>query len=173
MSAPDLASEMKDLSFAARAVLATVTALTYELQHDEIRDIIVMRALGLSADAFNDALNELYEAARMFRSSPHTNFDCVTINSSFDVLSQAMGAGGRPSPREWSELREAAIEEHGERCFYCHAVDVALAVDHIHPVSRGGSNHRLNLVPACKPCNSAKGNKTWEEWYPHWAQAAQ
>ena len=43
-------------------------------------------------------------------------------------------------------------------CQYCgaSAPDVELHVDHIHPVSRGGTNNELNLVTACKSCNLAK-----------------
>lgn len=164
--------ELEGLSFAARAVLATVTALTYELQEDEIRGLVVRNALGMSDEAFQATVEELFEAGHLYRSSPGTNFDCVTINSALYVLSQSMGPGGRPSPKEWAELRELAIEMHGDRCFYCRDEEAPLAVDHVHPVSRGGSNHRANLVPACRACNSSKGNKTWEEWYPVWAQNA-
>ena len=43
-------------------------------------------------------------------------------------------------------------------CQYCgaSAPDVELHVDHILPVSRGGTNNELNLVAACKSCNLAK-----------------
>ena len=43
-------------------------------------------------------------------------------------------------------------------CQYCgaSAPDVELHVDHILPVSRGGTNNELNLVTACKSCNLAK-----------------
>lgn len=46
-------------------------------------------------------------------------------------------------------------------CQYCGrmAPDVVLEVDHIEPVSKGGSNDILNLVTACKDCNRGKGAK--------------
>lgn len=34
-----------------------------------------------------------------------------------------------------------------------------LTVDHVVPVSRGGSNHRDNLRAACKPCNQKRANE--------------
>jgi 5-methylcytosine-specific restriction endonuclease McrA len=34
----------------------------------------------------------------------------------------------------------------------------AWTVDHMRPVSRGGTDHMNNLVPACVPCNSSKGD---------------
>lgn len=42
-----------------------------------------------------------------------------------------------------------------------------LAVEHITPKSRGGSNRVSNLCLACRPCNEAKGNRTAAEFsYP-------
>jgi len=46
-------------------------------------------------------------------------------------------------------------------CAYCGGV--ATTRDHVVPVSRGGSNASLNLVPACLSCNSRKGNRTIQE----------
>lgn len=37
-------------------------------------------------------------------------------------------------------------------------------IDHVHPVSRHGSNEIENLVLACKSCNSSKGAKTPREF---------
>ena len=47
------------------------------------------------------------------------------------------------------------------RCTYCGASgnDVELEIDHIHPISKGGSNHMSNLTTACRVCNQAKSNK--------------
>ena len=39
-------------------------------------------------------------------------------------------------------------------CSYCG--ESAQAVDHIHPVSRGGENHWTNMTAACNRCNSSK-----------------
>ena len=46
-------------------------------------------------------------------------------------------------------------------CQYCGAAapDVILEIDHIKPVSKGGKNDILNLVTACKDCNSGKTNR--------------
>lgn len=45
-------------------------------------------------------------------------------------------------------------------CFACGTTE-KLTVDHIRPVSRGGSDARENLQPLCRPCNSRKG-KRWD-----------
>lgn len=49
------------------------------------------------------------------------------------------------------------------RCAYCGTQDGGLVIDHILPQSRGGSDAITNLVLACQPCNTTKGNRTPEE----------
>lgn len=46
-------------------------------------------------------------------------------------------------------------------CQYCgkSAPDVILEVDHIKPVSKGGTNEILNLVTSCRDCNRGKTNR--------------
>lgn len=46
-------------------------------------------------------------------------------------------------------------------CQYCgaSAPDVILEIDHIQPVSKGGTNELLNLVTSCRNCNRGKSNK--------------
>lgn len=46
-------------------------------------------------------------------------------------------------------------------CQYCgkSAPEVVLNVDHIEPVSKGGSNDISNLITSCFECNNGKGNK--------------
>jgi 5-methylcytosine-specific restriction endonuclease McrA len=61
--------------------------------------------------------------------------------------------------RWWRVVRLIII---ADPCAYCGAE--ATVVDHIRPRSRGGSSKRRNLAPACKPCNSAKRDRTPEEW---------
>lgn len=48
------------------------------------------------------------------------------------------------------------------KCLYCRAE--ARTLDHVVPVTRGGTNHHTNCVPACKRCNSSKGNKHLGHW---------
>ena len=39
-----------------------------------------------------------------------------------------------------------------------------LTMDHVIPVSRGGTSERFNIVPCCKECNSKKKNLLPAEW---------
>lgn len=64
-------------------------------------------------------------------------------------------------------LRVAA----GNACTYCHTPFVAernhvheMTVDHVIPISRGGSCSVENLTAACRQCNTKKGKKTAKEW---------
>lgn len=57
----------------------------------------------------------------------------------------------------------ALIAVYGPRCAYCGGPG-PLTVDHVIPKSRGGTDAWENLLPACRPCNEAKGNRTPEEW---------
>jgi 5-methylcytosine-specific restriction endonuclease McrA len=51
-------------------------------------------------------------------------------------------------------------------CHYCGATFPAeeLTMDHIVPITRGGTSTRGNLVPACKECNNRKKYLLPLEW---------
>lgn len=69
-------------------------------------------------------------------------------------------------PRDYISraTRTEIIAAFGGRCAYCGRGDVALEIDHRIPVSKGGTSDRLNLVPACKPCNVRKFNHDPAGW---------
>jgi len=56
---------------------------------------------------------------------------------------------------DWIEI----LENHKHRCFYCHRRMMRLTIDHVIPLSKGGTHTKENLVPACQSCNSRKSNK--------------
>lgn len=49
-------------------------------------------------------------------------------------------------------------------CAYCGDTDT-LSIDHLIPRIRGGSDDGVNLVLACRCCNSGKGGLDLLEWY--------
>lgn len=61
---------------------------------------------------------------------------------------------------------KARMEYYGWRCYLC-GDDLTLktmTVDHRIPTSRNGTNWPANLAPACRACNSRKGNRTEREY---------
>ena len=44
-------------------------------------------------------------------------------------------------------------------CAYCHKKFKRLQQDHVIPISKGGPHVCWNIVPACRSCNSSKGNR--------------
>jgi len=59
------------------------------------------------------------------------------------------------------KLRFEVFKRDSFCCQYCgrSAPDVLLVVDHIEPVSKGGVNALVNLITACRDCNSGKAGR--------------
>lgn len=64
-------------------------------------------------------------------------------------------AAGVLTATEWRQIQA----RYGHLCLACSS-DGPLTIDHVIPVSRGGSNTAANVQPLCGPCNSAKATKT-------------
>ena len=55
-------------------------------------------------------------------------------------------------------------------CVYCHSfVGNSAHMDHVKPLSRGGTHVITNVVPACEFCNKSKGAKNVLDWKPYFA----
>jgi 5-methylcytosine-specific restriction endonuclease McrA len=73
-------------------------------------------------------------------------------------------------------LRPRLLERYGGRCGICNRpIDLALhwmhpqslTIDHIHPISAGGSDDESNLWPAHRQCNEEKGDEIgWDPASP-------
>lgn len=61
---------------------------------------------------------------------------------------------------EWATIQA----QQAGLCAYC-LTAAKLTMDHVVPLSLGGSNTMANVVGACRPCNSAKKARTIEEWF--------
>ena len=70
----------------------------------------------------------------------------------------------RLTESEWLPLRAFILRRDGYRCTYCEDTEAAMCVDHIVPLSRGGSNDPDNLTACCIPCNSSKSDRLLSEW---------
>lgn len=76
------------------------------------------------------------------------------------ILCQFCRSAKRPCLSK--KFRQAVIDLFGGVCYYCRKP--ADCVDHLIPVSRGGTEDADNLVAACNACNSKKGSKTVHEY---------
>lgn len=73
----------------------------------------------------------------------------------------------RVSGDVWTlEEENQLITDYGFRCVYCNKKKKRkdLTLDHVIPITKGGTNSIENLVPACCFCNLSKGNKSIVFW---------
>lgn len=62
-----------------------------------------------------------------------------------------------------SSVRYAVLDRDDYLCRYCGRRSQTMEVDHIIPVSQGGTSTLENLVTACRNCNRKKAGRTPEE----------
>jgi 5-methylcytosine-specific restriction endonuclease McrA len=67
--------------------------------------------------------------------------------------------GGSFTLAEWEILKK----QYGNRCPACRRIEpnIKLTMDHVIPLSRGGSNNIENIQPLCMRCNDTKHRKIW------------
>lgn len=88
------------------------------------------------------------------------------------LLAETAAALCPPSPRPPAPKRKRkpipsarrafVFDQANYQCQRCGNL-AALEIDHIIPLSRGGSNDLTNLWVLCRPCNQSKGARTPEE----------
>jgi len=105
----------------------------------------------------------------------------ITAKSRADTAQRVAKHRAKASGEQQSErlliprpLRRKILERHDSTCVYCGrkegeytppemARDAVMCIDHVIPVSRGGSNDESNMVCACSVCNMFKANRTPDE----------
>lgn len=70
-------------------------------------------------------------------------------------------AGGSFTPQEWVAL----CKKYKWRCLRCGKRTKKLTIDHVVPLSLGGSNTIDNLQPLCLKCNQSKGARVEDYRY--------
>lgn len=75
-----------------------------------------------------------------------------------------MGAPGEITNDDINRMHH----EQNHRCYYCHErFRGNWTVEHVRPLSRGGSNERSNVALACATCNFSKSDRLYPtEWTP-------
>jgi hypothetical protein len=88
-----------------------------------------------------------------------------TAVSNIEQWKEAVRAydGKRLPPAEWYIVKAIVLARDNNTCAYCGATN-RLHIDHVIPISRGGSNAFDNLATSCGPCNQSKGPKLLSEW---------
>jgi 5-methylcytosine-specific restriction endonuclease McrA len=81
-------------------------------------------------------------------------------------VSDFMRRGGRVRDFSVRELSDFVRQQDGRCANRECAADLSLGyhIDHVTPLSRGGSNDLGNLQLLCPSCNLRKGSKTMAEW---------
>jgi len=65
------------------------------------------------------------------------------------------GNGGSYTVQQWIEV----CEMQGYKCNMCYNWFEMLTIDHIHPISKGGTNNIENIQGLCSFCNNSKKDK--------------
>lgn len=121
----------------------------------DVREQKLRAKLGSAYDAFVAEV----EASRVAykRMYYEANRDDIILK----VRLQKIARRGAPGVATLEQVR-ARVAFYGGVCAYCG--DEYEHIDHVIPLSRGGSNWPANLRPACAFCNLSKHNKKPSEW---------
>jgi len=69
--------------------------------------------------------------------------------------------GGEIDVQDWINL----CSHYGNKCLCCGAENIEITLDHVIPLSCGGTNTIDNVQPLCRVCNSRKGVKSTDYRY--------
>lgn len=88
-------------------------------------------------------------------------------NKHAEFIGHQRHRGEKDIDYSFTEWREAVIF-FGGACAYCGCTmrkGETLTKDHLVATSKGGKTEQINVIPACKCCNSSKNNSEWREWF--------
>jgi hypothetical protein len=92
-----------------------------------------------------------------------TGVDAYEIVDDATLVTVTAGAIDDGWATERAKVGPIVFARDGGLCTYCGSSDDP-TIDHIVPRVRGGDHELHNLTTACRPCNSAKSDRTPEEW---------
>ena len=94
-----------------------------------------------------------YERVKSYRQRNPVQYAIYAANR----LAHKKDIGGSVTPAQWEELK--AYYDYTCLCCGRREPDIALTMDHVIPIAKGGINTIENIQPLCGPCNSSKGTK--------------
>ena len=107
----------------------------------------------ICSTCYIDLISKIYEMAGMG--------DGGLINYAFNhCITTSTNRRNRNSLKANKTLFNKLLHKYNFKCVHCDEKEVKkLTIDHIKPVSKGGSDSFINLQILCKSCNSRKGAK--------------
>lgn len=76
-----------------------------------------------------------------------------------EARARAFGTDPTLTLKEW----DSVVASFFGNCAYCNATR-GFIIEHVIPLSRGGTHSVDNVVPACAPCNASKGASELQWW---------
>lgn len=110
----------------------------------------------LSVISWHDSVKAVYEGTH----AVVAEYDVVVRSPSIEMRLPSVLAVRqfvRPVTRVSFSVENLILRDR-HRCQYCGEATRKLTKDHVHPRSRGGPDTWENVVMACDPCNSRKGD---------------
>ena len=103
-------------------------------------------------------INEKVDSLETYREKIHSAYLTVPLPSVIRLKEYA-----RIRRKEIVLSRKNILKRDNHTCQYCSARSVPMTIDHVISRKKGGEDSWENLVAACVPCNTRKGNYSSRE----------
>lgn len=122
----------------------------------------------IAHEATNEVIDHLGEAIFVY----HGGKNRFTGEQSKIETSSIIVVDGAPNPRKYKDpalTNPSLFQRDRHVCAYCTRIyrAVDLTRDHVQPRSKGGKDIWMNVVTACKSCNSLKGDMLHGQKIPY------